>query len=134
MLFDFVSGLVFCCVITRHHIPPTAAPQSQEAATVVAKEAELRTDQPGSHLMHKDVCTAEALPGLRASPSQQEVATAPQEAAALVSISEEPTQNASPHRSKSKEGSFIDRKHPLGAIQKRAIETTEGKSLSLTRI
>ena len=95
----------------------------------MAEEAGLRADRPGSHLMHKDVCTASALPGSEAGASQQNSAPAPKQIAAVGTGSEERLpQTVLRDESKPREGLIVDRKHPLGAIRRKPVEIAEGKT------
>ncbi len=97
----------------------------QEAAAAIAGE----TRQSDAHpdLMHRDVCTANALRRTHRVSPQQDVATAVAQSAAVVpACKEDLPRSPFEDRPGLGEALTIDRKHPLGAIRKRPVEFTSG--------
>lgn len=85
--------------------------------------------------MHKDVCTASALPTSEAQFTQQAMATAPEQGAAVENMPGESSSQLLPSSSGvPSEGLVIDRQHPLGAIRRRPIEIAEGGASKLVSL
>ena len=87
--------------------------------------------KPGAHLMHKDVCTAAPLLKADQPSSKLDVASAVDSPAVATQAGNQSLAQASAGPDSKVEVKVADKRHRLGAIQRRPLVVTEGQDLFL---